>query len=66
MKNLYTKWNFDRLDKFTEYIKNSSEYSLDDVKYKLKIEITWNELIYFKYSKKVNIDKKTFKKDKSI
>ena len=58
MKNLYTKLNFDSVDKFTEYIKNSSEYSLDDVKYKLKVEITWNELIYFKYSNQVNIDKK--------
>ena len=49
LKNLYTKLNFDSEYKFTEYIKNSSEYSLDDVKYKLKVEITWNELIYFKY-----------------
>ncbi len=62
LKNLYTKLDFDTEEKFNEYIENSSEYSLNDVKYKLKIEITWNELIYFKYSNQVNIDKKKLSK----
>ena len=62
LKNLYTKLDFDTEEKFNEYIENSSEYSLNDVKYKLKIEITWNELIYFKYSNQVNIDKKLSEK----
>ena len=32
-------------------------YTIDDVKEKLKIEILWNDLIYFKFNKQVKIDK---------
>ena len=32
------------------------------LKQKLKIEILWNELIYFKYSNQVKIDKEKIKK----
>ena len=57
LKNLYTKLNFDNENDFKDYIVKSSDYSLDDVKQKLKIEIAWNELIYFKYKNQINIDK---------
>ncbi len=63
LKNLYTKLNFENENEFRNYIINSSDYSLDDVKQKLKIEIAWNELIYFKYSNQIKIDKdKLYKK----
>lgn len=57
LKNLYTKLNFVSEEEFNAYIMNSTDYSLEDVKYKLKIELAWNELIYFKYSNQLNIDK---------
>jgi len=57
LKNLYTKLNFDNENDFKDYIVKSSDYSLDDIKQKLKIEIAWNELIYFKYKNQINIDK---------
>lgn len=56
LKNLYTKLNFDNENDFKDYIVKSSDYSLDDIKQKLKIEIAWNELIYFKYKNQINID----------
>ncbi len=58
LKNLYTKLNFNNEEEFNNFLTNSSDYSLDYVKEKLKIEIAWNELIYFKYSNQVSIDKK--------
>ena len=61
LKNLYSKLDFDNEKQFNEYILSSSNYSLDDVREKIKIEIAWNELIYFKYKNQLNIDKEKFK-----
>ncbi len=62
LKNLYTKLNFNNQNEFENYIVASSDYSLNDIKQKLKIEIAWNELIYFKYSNQISIDKEKLKK----
>ncbi len=61
LKNLYTKLNFRNEKEFNEFILKSSDYTLDDIKTKLKIEIAWNELIYFKYSNQINIDEEKLK-----
>ena len=61
LKNLYSKLDFDNEKQFNEYILSSSNYSLDDVREKIKIEIAWNELIYFKYKNQLNIDTEKFK-----
>ena len=61
LKNLYTKLNFTNENEFNDYIINFSDYSLDDIKQKLKIEIAWNELIYLKYKNQINIDKEKLK-----
>ena len=61
LKDLYTKLNFNDEKEFNEYILSSSNYSLDDIKQKIKIEIAWNELIYFKYKNQLNIDKEKLK-----
>ena len=57
LRNLYTRLNFNNESEFNDYIIASSDYSLNDIKQKLKIEIAWNELIYLKYSNQLNIDK---------
>ncbi len=57
IKNLYTRLNFKDENEFKNYLSNSSTYSYNEIKEKIKIEIMWNELIYFKYSDRVNIDK---------
>ena len=61
LKNLYTKLNFTNENEFNDYIVNFSDYSLNDIKQKLKIEIAWNELIYLKYKNQINIDKEKLK-----
>ncbi len=61
LKNLYTKLNFKNENEFNEFILKSSNYSLNDVKKKLKIEIAWNELIYYKYSNQLNINEEKLK-----
>lgn len=56
-KNLYTRLNFDNQNDFKDFLITSSDYSVEEVKEKLKIEIMWNQLIHFKYSDQVNINK---------
>ena len=62
LKNLYTKLSFNSENEFNDFILRTSDYSLDDIKTKLKIEIAWNELIYFKYSNQLNIDREKLEK----
>ena len=67
LKNLYTRLNFNNENDFKDYLKNSSNYSIDEVKQKLKIELMWNELIYSRYFNQVKIDKdKMMKKINSL
>ena len=61
LKIFILKLNFNDEKEFNEYILSSSNYSLDDIKQKIKIEIAWNELIYFKYKNQINIDKEKLK-----
>ena len=58
LKEIYTKLNFDSEENFKKYLEQSTNYTLADVKRKLKIEIMWNELVYLRYSDQLNIDKK--------
>jgi len=57
LKNLYKKLNFENEKDFKNALTKSKNYSLKEVKKKLRIEILWNELIYKKYGNQVNIDK---------
>ena len=57
MKDLYTRLNFKDETDFKNYLSNSSNYSFNEIKEKINIEIMWNELIFFKYGDQVNINK---------
>ena len=57
LKNFYEKLNFNNEKEFEIFLSNSSTYSIEEVKKKLKVEIMWNELIYYRYINQVNIDK---------
>ena len=57
MKDLYTRLNFKDEADFKNYLSNSSNYSFNEIKEKINIEIMWNELIFFKYGDQVNINK---------
>ena len=57
MKDLYTRLNFKDEADFKNYLSNFSNYSFNEIKEKINIEIMWNELIFFKYGDQVNINK---------
>lgn len=57
LKNFYTKLNLNDENEFKNYLKYNSKYSFDEIKWKLKIEILWNELVYLKYNDQLKIDK---------
>ena len=57
LKNFYEKLNFKNEEEFEIFLSNSSTYSIKEVKEKLKVEIMWNELIYYRYRNQINIDK---------
>lgn len=60
-KNFYTKLNFSDEIEFKNSLSNEN-YSIDEIKKKLKIEILWNELIYVKYNDQIQIDNKALLK----
>ncbi len=61
VKNFYLKLNIDNLEQFKKYLE-SYDLSVSDVKKKIIIETSWNQLIYDKYKDQVNIDIEKLKK----
>ena len=57
LKNLYTKLNLSKTD-FENLLTQRKNYAMDEIKEKLKIEILWNDLIYFKFKNQVKINEK--------
>ena len=56
MKNLYTKLNLSKSE-FENFLIQKKNYTLDEIKKKLMIDILWNDLIYFKFKDQIKIDK---------
>ena len=56
-KNLYTKLNFADEENFKKSLLLKNNYSIVEIKEKLKIEVLWNELIYMRYNNQIKIDK---------
>ncbi len=58
LKNLYSKLNFKNENEFKTLLEKGDNYTLDEIKEKIKIELFWNELVYSKYKNQLKIDKK--------
>ncbi len=56
LKNLYTKLNLSKPE-FENLLIQKKNYTLDEIKRKLMIDILWNDLIYFKFKDQIKIDK---------
>ena len=56
LKDLYTKLNVDNEKDFINALSNKKNYSIKEIKEKIKIEILWNELIYSKYVNQIKIN----------
>lgn len=57
IKNFYQRLNLKNDEEFEEYLKNYG-LSIDTIRKKIQIEITWNRLVYDKYKNQLKIDKK--------
>ena len=61
IKNLYSSLNISSEIEFKKYL-SVHNLTIEDVKKKLEIEVLWNELIYTKFHKQIDIDEKKIKK----
>jgi len=61
IKNIYLNMNMKNIEEFSEYLKKFN-LNISEVKKKIKIEVTWNELIYQKYNKQIFINEDEIKK----
>ena len=55
IENYYKRINLKNLNEFEKYL-STYNISLNDVKQKIKIEILWNQIVYFKYNNLLNIN----------
>jgi len=62
IENRYKSLGLDSKDQFKNYLKDL-DIEIDTVIKKIKIEAIWNQLIIYKYSDKVKIDKDKLKKN---
>ena len=61
IKNLYGSLNISSEIEFKKYL-SVHNLTIEDVKKKIEIEVLWNELIYTKFHKQIDIDEEKIKK----
>ena len=61
IENYYKRINLENLNEFEKYL-STYNINLNDVKEKIKIEILWNQIIFFKYNNLLNINIDELKK----
>ena len=61
LKNLYLKLGFANENQFKTELSKKNNYSLEEIKFKIQIELLWNELIFLKYNNQVSIDENKLK-----
>ena len=61
IKDLINKLNLTEIE-FKNLLNQNKSYSIEEVKEKLRINIFWNDLIYFKFNKQIKIDEKELRK----
>ena len=58
MKNFYTRVNVKDKEEFLDLLKLKTNYSFEEIKSKIRVELAWNQIIYSKYINQVKIDEK--------
>ena len=61
IKQIYSSLNFESIDEFKNHL-SKSKINYEDVKKKLIIEKSWNQLIFDRYRNSVKIDEDNFRK----
>ena len=57
LENLYKSLGFENEDQFNSELKKNNNYSIEQIKKKIKIELFWNEFIYARYNNQLKINK---------
>ena len=60
LKKLYLRLDYNSENDFKNDLNSKNTYSVNEIKNKINIELYWNEIIYEKYNKLVQIDEKLF------
>ena len=61
MENLYTALNYENESEFEISLNKEKNYTLKEIKEKLKIEIFWNDLIFSKFNTQIKINENKLK-----
>ena len=61
LKNLYLGLGFTNENQFKTELSKKNNYSLEEIKSKIQIELLWNELIFLKYKNQISIDENKLK-----
>tara|TARA_B100002051_G_scaffold151240_1_gene143119 strand:- start:895 stop:1839 length:945 start_codon:yes stop_codon:yes gene_type:complete len=61
IENYYKRINLENLNEFEKYL-STYNINLNDVREKIKIEILWNQIVFFKYNNLLNINIDELKK----
>lgn len=62
IKNLYLRLGLNSEKELENKLKEKNTYSLNEIKKKIELELAWNELIYLKYNKQVQINMEEIEK----
>ena len=62
LKNLYAKLDLNDEKEFENKLIELNNYTLEQIKNKIKIELFWNELIYLRYKDQLKVNEETLKK----
>ncbi len=60
--DLYRRLKFENLNDFEKNLNKKKNYTIQEIKQKLQIELYWNELIYQKYKNSININEENLLK----
>jgi peptidyl-prolyl cis-trans isomerase SurA len=61
VESFYLKLGMENVEQFKKYLSNYN-LTIEKLKKKIEIETTWNQLIYDKYKRQINIDMKALEK----
>ena len=62
IKDRYSKINLNSIEDFENFLKNNN-LNIKNVREKIAIELIWNDIIFQKFSSKINIDKNKIKNE---
>ena len=62
LENLIARLGYENLKDFNSSLLKNKTYTMEEVKYKIKIELFWNELIFDKYNDQISVNSEELRK----